>query len=81
MTPISFNPKTADGEGFIEFENGSQVWFELKTLKVVYIFKPNHVRVNIFDMPLRYGVHSCKNKVIIADGIVLCEHCNEVIEV
>lgn len=54
------------------------VYFDMVTLEVTWI---SHVSMNTFDpsAPIRYGVHGCGKKLIVADGILICEKCKEVI--
>lgn len=54
------------------------VYFDMVTLEVTWI---SHLSMNINDpsAPVRYGVHHCGKKLIVADEILICEKCKEVI--
>lgn len=70
-SPIS-KPSPATNEGYIVTDKMELVYFNKYTLRVTYI-------TGNYKYPLKRGVHECGEYMICADGVVLCEKCNEVV--
>lgn len=61
---------------------GTEVYFNVKDLTVTWLFNAKDARMGYdFPDPLKYGIHKCMRGLKCIDGVVLCEKCEEVIDI